>query len=104
MSNTALQSRSWRSRYAESVIIGYDFRKFDELVMPLSSAEIVYPPGAAVAKKNQKVEGQVTRILVPGADLEARHWTCPAPCSRRGDGRAGGLTEPSELGTSKLEL
>jgi OmpA-OmpF porin, OOP family len=51
------------SRYAGSVIIGYDFQKFDELVMPLSRVEIVYPPGAAVAKKNQKVEGQVTRIL-----------------------------------------
>ena len=51
------------SRYAGSVIIGYDFRKFDELVMPLSRVEIMYPPGAAVAKKDQKVEGQVTRIL-----------------------------------------
>jgi outer membrane protein OmpA-like peptidoglycan-associated protein len=51
------------SRYAGSVIIGYDFRKFDELTMPLSPVEIVYPPGAAVAKKNQKVEGQLTRIL-----------------------------------------
>jgi outer membrane protein OmpA-like peptidoglycan-associated protein len=51
------------SRYAGSVIIGYDFRKFDELVMPLSRVEIVFPPGAAVAKKDQKVEGQLTRIL-----------------------------------------
>ncbi len=51
------------SRYAGSVIIGYDFRKFDELVMPLSSVEITYPPGAAVAKKNQKIEGPTTRIL-----------------------------------------
>jgi hypothetical protein len=51
------------SRYAGSVIIGYDVRKFDELVMPLSRVEITYPPGAAVAKKNQKAEGQVTRIL-----------------------------------------
>jgi outer membrane protein OmpA-like peptidoglycan-associated protein len=51
------------SRYAGSVIIGYDFRKFDEFVMPLSRVEIVYPPGAAIAKKEQKVQGQVTRIL-----------------------------------------
>jgi OOP family OmpA-OmpF porin len=51
------------SRYAGSVIIGYDLRKFDELVMPLSRVEVVYPPGASVAKKNQKIEGQVTRIL-----------------------------------------
>jgi OmpA-OmpF porin, OOP family len=51
------------SRYAGSVIIGYDFRKFDELVMPLSRVEVVYPPGASVAKNDQKVEGQVTRIL-----------------------------------------
>jgi OmpA-OmpF porin, OOP family len=54
------------SRYAGSVIIGYDFRKFDELVMPLGPVEIVYPPGAPVAKKNQKVEGGATRILYVG--------------------------------------
>ena len=51
------------SRYAGSVIIGYDFRKFDELVLPLGPVETTYPPGAPVAKKNQKVEGQVTRIV-----------------------------------------
>jgi OmpA-OmpF porin, OOP family len=51
------------SRYAGSVIIGYDFRKFDEFVLPLSRVQIVFPPGAAVAKENQKVEGQVTRIV-----------------------------------------
>ena len=50
------------SRYAGSVTIGYDFRKFDELVIPLSQVEITFPPGVPVAKKNQKVEGQVTRI------------------------------------------
>ena len=51
------------SRYAGSVAIGYDFRKFDELVIPLSRVEITFPPGTPVAKKDQKVEGQVTRIL-----------------------------------------
>ena len=51
------------SRYAGSVTIGYDFRKFDELVIPLSRVEITFPPGTPVAKNNQKVEGQVTRIL-----------------------------------------
>jgi outer membrane protein OmpA-like peptidoglycan-associated protein len=51
------------SRYAGSVIIGYDFREFDELVIPLSRVEITYPPGAAVAKKSQKIEGRATRLL-----------------------------------------
>ncbi len=51
------------SRYAESQIIGYDFRKFDEMVLPLGPVEITFPPGKPVAKKNQRVEGAVTRIL-----------------------------------------
>ena len=51
------------SRYAGSVIHGYDFRKFDELVLPLGPVAIVFPPGNPVAKKNQKIEGQVTRIV-----------------------------------------
>ena len=48
---------------AGSVIHGYDFRKFDELVLPLGPVAIVFPPGNPVAKKNQKIEGQVTRIV-----------------------------------------
>ena len=51
------------TRYAGSVIIGYDYRKFDEFVMPLGSVEVTFPPGFAVAKKQQKVEGQITRLL-----------------------------------------
>jgi hypothetical protein len=31
------------SRYAGSVIHGYDFRKFDELVLPLGPVAIVFP-------------------------------------------------------------
>ena len=48
------------SRYAGSVIIGYDFKKFDQFVLPLGPVEVVYPPGAPVAKKSQTVEGRVT--------------------------------------------
>ena len=51
------------SRYAGSVIHGYDFRKFDELVLPLGPVVITFPPGTPVAKKNQKIEGQVTRLV-----------------------------------------
>lgn len=51
------------SRYAGSQIIGYDFRTFDELTLPLGPVDLVYPPGEATAKKSHKVEGQVTRIL-----------------------------------------
>jgi OmpA-OmpF porin, OOP family len=51
------------SRYADSQIIGYDFRKFDELAIPLGPVEFAYPPGKPLAKKSQTVEGAVTRIL-----------------------------------------
>jgi outer membrane protein OmpA-like peptidoglycan-associated protein len=49
------------SRYAGSTLIGYDLRDFDELVIPLGPLEAVYPP--APPKKNQKVEGRVTRLV-----------------------------------------
>jgi outer membrane protein OmpA-like peptidoglycan-associated protein len=54
------------SRYAGAEIIGYDFRKFDQLTMPLGPVEIVYPPGEARTKKSHQAEGQVTRILYVG--------------------------------------
>jgi outer membrane protein OmpA-like peptidoglycan-associated protein len=49
------------SRYAGSTLIGYDVRDFDELVMPLASVEVTYPPSPP--KKSQKVEGRVTRLV-----------------------------------------
>jgi OOP family OmpA-OmpF porin len=49
------------SRYAGSVIIGYDFRKFDDYVLPLGP--VVGSPSGLTTKKNQKLEGRITRIL-----------------------------------------
>jgi OmpA-OmpF porin, OOP family len=49
------------SRYAGSVIIGYDFRKFADFVLPLGPVNV--SPTGAVAEKSQKLEGRVTRIL-----------------------------------------
>ena len=52
------------SRYAGSVIIGYDARKFDEFDIPLGPLtrlkreENIFAPS-----KTQRVEGSVTRIL-----------------------------------------
>ena len=51
-----------------SVIIGYDFRKFDELIVPLGLVEIVYPPGKAMAKKSQTVEGGRTYLYLAPAE------------------------------------
>lgn len=59
------------SRYAGAVIIGYDFRKFDEFVVPLGALE---PSGDRPAAgggtqptfapaRSQRVEGRVTRLL-----------------------------------------
>ena len=62
------------SRYAGSVIIGYDFRKFDEFVMPLGVLRRA-EGGRAVRggtrasfepAKSQRIEGRVTRILYVG--------------------------------------
>lgn len=63
------------SRYAGSVIIGYDFRKFDEFVIPLGELKRT-PRGRPAAgggteatfepTKSQRVEGRITRILYVG--------------------------------------
>ena len=57
------------SRYAGSVIIGYDFRKFDEFVLPLAAVKRVdvTKPDVEPAK-SQRVEGAVTRILYIAPD------------------------------------
>jgi hypothetical protein len=55
------------SRYAGSIIIGYDFRKFDEFVIPLgvlrrtAGTRVTLEP-----TKSQEVEGRATRILYVG--------------------------------------
>ena len=55
------------SRYDGSVIIGYDFRKFDEFIIPLGALRRVggSPPTFEPAS-SRKVEGRVTRILYAG--------------------------------------
>ena len=57
------------SRYAGSIIIGYDFRKFDEFVIPLGVLRRAAGGGSRVTlepAKSQKVEGRATRILYVG--------------------------------------
>ena len=62
------------SRYEGSVIIGYDFRKFDEFVIPLGvlkrTGERPAAGGGSRATfepaKSQRVEGRATRILYVG--------------------------------------
>jgi outer membrane protein OmpA-like peptidoglycan-associated protein len=49
------------SRYAGSILIGYDVRDYDELVIPLGTVEVTYPPSPP--KKSQTVEGRVTRLV-----------------------------------------
>jgi len=49
------------SRYEGSLIIGYDYRKFAEFVLPLSPVST--SPAGPATKKNLKLEGRVTRIL-----------------------------------------
>src|SRR5262245_33077319 len=54
------------SRYAGSVIIGYDFRKFDEFVIPLGVLRRAGGSGSRITlepAKSQTVEGSVTRLL-----------------------------------------
>src|SRR4029453_1737726 len=51
-------------RYAGSIVIGYDFRKFDEFVIPLGVLRRTGGGGPDVTHepaKSQKVEGRVTR-------------------------------------------
>jgi outer membrane protein OmpA-like peptidoglycan-associated protein len=49
------------SRYAGSVIVGYDSREFDELVLPLGRVTVAYP--AFTPARQQTVSGKTTRIL-----------------------------------------
>ena len=57
------------SRYAGSIIIGYDFRKFDEFVLPLGALRPARDQAASgdtgglEPAKTQRVEGRATRIL-----------------------------------------
>src|SRR5215813_8729353 len=62
-------------RFEGSVIIGYDFRSFDEFVLLLGPAKGQWDPimgvkdaqgqfgGSLTPIKSQRIEGQVTRIL-----------------------------------------
>ncbi|MGH9315058.1 MAG: DUF4892 domain-containing protein [Vicinamibacterales bacterium] len=55
------------SRYAGSIIIGYDLRKFDELVIPLGPLKRVEGDTVTLEPaRSQRVEGKVTRILYVG--------------------------------------
>jgi OmpA-OmpF porin, OOP family len=55
------------SRYAGSVIIGYDFRKFDEFIIPLGALKrLRVGENIFELAKSQRVEGRVTRILYVG--------------------------------------
>ena len=61
------------SRYTGSIIIGYDFRKFDEFVIPLGALKPARDRAASgdtgnslEPAKSQRVEGRATRILYVG--------------------------------------
>jgi OmpA-OmpF porin, OOP family len=55
------------SRYAGSIIIGYDFRKFDEFVIPLGPIKrLEVGKNTFEPSKSQRVEGRATRILYVG--------------------------------------
>jgi OOP family OmpA-OmpF porin len=55
------------SRYAGSVIIGYDARKFDEFTIPLGPLKRVKEGSNTFEpSKGQRVEGKVTRVLYVG--------------------------------------
>jgi outer membrane protein OmpA-like peptidoglycan-associated protein len=56
------------SRYSGSVIIGYDFRKFDEFIIPLGALKRAGPatPPRLEPVSSRRVEGSVTRILYVG--------------------------------------
>jgi len=54
------------SRYAGSVIIGYDFRKFDEFVIPLGALKRAENQSDFELSKSLRVEGRATRILYAG--------------------------------------
>jgi len=55
------------SRYAGSLIIGYDFRKFDEFVLPLGPIRrLEVGKSTFEPSKSRRVEGRATRILYVG--------------------------------------
>jgi OmpA-OmpF porin, OOP family len=54
------------SRYAGGVIIGYDFRRFDEFVIPLDVLRRAADGKTFEPSRSQRVEGTVTRILYVG--------------------------------------
>jgi outer membrane protein OmpA-like peptidoglycan-associated protein len=49
------------SRYAGSVMVGYDAQAFGELVVPLGPVD--YVGGSARAAKSEKLEGKLTRLV-----------------------------------------
>lgn len=49
------------SRYAGSVIVGYETKEYDEFVLPLGG--IILDDGEVRPIKSQKIEGKITRIL-----------------------------------------
>jgi flagellar motor protein MotB len=53
------------SRYAESTIVGYEVRKFDEFVLPLGPVTVQgTPPKQTLAPtKSERLEGKITRLL-----------------------------------------
>lgn len=51
------------SRYAGSVILGYDVRDYDSFVLPLGKQGSDPTTGAAIITKKQTLEGKITRIL-----------------------------------------
>ena len=57
------QDHTFISRYARSVIIGYDVRDFDAYTMPLGRQVSDPKTGTPSAAKSQNLEGKITRIL-----------------------------------------
>ena len=51
------------SRYAASIILGYDVRDYDSFTLPLGKQGSDPKTGAAILTTKQTVEGKVTRIL-----------------------------------------
>jgi OOP family OmpA-OmpF porin len=57
------QDHSLISRYAGSLILGYDVRDFDSFALPLGKQGSDPKTGLTVLSKKQGLEGKVTRIL-----------------------------------------
>ena len=65
------------SRYAGSIVIGYDFRKFDEFVIPLGPLKRVEVGKTTFEpSKSQRVEGRATRILYVGPQDRSPSKSC----------------------------